>query len=223
MELEDLRHAWEAHGRTVDDTSALNRQALHSVIASKAEHAMTSLSRLLWIELVVNAGAAVWLGSFFADNITVARYALPAAVLDILVIALLIAGGRQLVAISRVDYGQPVLVIQRRMESLRAERIRATMATLIVAPLAWVPLLIVALKGLLGVDAYAIFSSAWLIANVLFGLFVVAVAIWASRHYTGRAASPSLLRWLMDNLAGRNLRTASDFLRSLAHFEEAAG
>src|SRR3984893_5111373 len=165
MELEDLRHAWEAHGRRVDDTSHLNRQVVHSVITPKTETAMKPLSRLLWIELVVNAGAAVWLGSFLADNVTVARYALPAAALDILVIALLIAGGRQLVAISRVDYGQPVFVIQRRIESLRAERIRATMATLIVAPLAWVPLLIVALKGLVGVDAYAIFSSAWLIAN----------------------------------------------------------
>ena len=223
MELEDLRYAWEAHGRRVDDTSRLNRQVLHSVTTSKAESAMRPLSRLLWIELVVNAGAAVWLGSFLADNVTVARYALPAAALDILVIALLIAGGRQLVAISRVDYGQPVLVIQRRIESLRAERIRATMATLIVAPLAWVPLLIVVLKGLLGVDAYAIFSSAWLTANVLFGLFVVGVAILASRHYIGRVTSPSLVRWLMDNFAGRNLRTASAFLRSLAQFEEAAG
>src|ERR1700730_5079346 len=165
MELEDLRHAWDAHGRRADDTSHLNRQVVHSVITPKTETAMKPLSRLLWIELVVNAGAAVWLGSFLADNVTVARYALPAAALDILVIALLIAGGRQLVAISRVDYGQPVFVIQRRIESLRAERIRATMATLIVAPLAWVPLLIVALKGLVGVDAYAIFSSAWLIAN----------------------------------------------------------
>lgn len=223
MELEDLRHAWEAHGRSVDDTSRLNHGVLHSVITSKTETAMRSLSRLLWIELIVNAVAAAWLGSFLADNVTVARFALPAVALDILVIALLIAGGRQLVAISRVDYGQPVLVIQRRLESLRAERIRATTATLVVAPLAWVPLLIVVLKGLLGVDAYAIFSSAWLIANVLFGVFAVAVAIWASRHYTGRDTGPSWLRWLMDNLAGRNLRAASAFLRSLAQFEEAAG
>jgi hypothetical protein len=222
MELEDLRHAWEAHGRMVDDTSRLNRQVLRWVVTSKAETAMRRLSRLLWIELVVNAGAAVWLGSFLADNVTVARYALPAAALDILVIALLAAGIRQLVAIGRVDYGRPVLIIQRRMESLRAERIRATMATLAVAPLAWVPLLIVMLKGLLGVDAYAILSSAWLIANVVFGLLVAAVAIWASRQYAGRVTSSWSLRWLMDNLAGRNLRTASDFLRSLAQFEEAA-
>lgn len=47
------------------------------------------------------------------------------------------------------------------------------------APLAWIPLLIVVLKGLFDVDAYATFSSAWLFANVGFGLLVAVVAVWA--------------------------------------------
>lgn len=222
MELDDLRQAWEAHGRKLEDNSRLNRQILDQAISAKAETATRRLSRLLWIELLVNLGAAVWLGSFLADNVTVARYAIPAAALDILVIALLMAGVRQLVAVSQIDYGQPVLVIQKRMESLRAGRIRATMLTLVVAPLAWIPLLIVVLKGLFGVDAYAAFSSAWLIANVVVGLLVVAVAVWASRRYAGRVTSSPSLRWLMNNLAGRNLQTTTTFLRSLAQFEETA-
>jgi hypothetical protein len=223
MELEDLRQAWEAHGVKLDEASRLNRQALHAVNTAKAETAMKRVSRLLWVELAVNIVGAIWLGSFLADNLAVARYALPAAALDVLVVALLIAGVRQIVALSRVDYGQPVLVIQRRMESLRAERIRAAMVTLVVAPLAWIPLLIVMLKGLLNVDAYLIFSSEWLIANVVFGLLIVAVAVWASRRYAGRITSSSSLRWLADNLAGHSLRTAADFLQLLAQFEGAVG
>jgi hypothetical protein len=222
MELEDLRQAWEAHGRKLDDSSRLNSHVLHQAISAKAETATRRLSRLLWIELLVDLGAAVWLGSFLADNVTVARYAIPAAALDILVIALMMAGVRQLVAVIQMDYGQPVLILQKRMESLRAERIRASMLTLVVAPLAWIPLLIVVLKGLFGVDAYATFSSAWLIANVVVGLLVVAVAVWASRRYGGRVTSSPSLRWLMNNLAGRNLQTTTTFLRSLAQFEEAA-
>jgi len=222
MELDDLRQAWEAHGRKLEDNSRLNRQILDQAISAKAETATRRLSRLLWIELLVNLGAAVWLGSFLADNVTVARYAIPAAAVDILVIALMMAGVRQLVAVKQIDYGQPVLIIQKRMESLRAERIRASMLTLVVAPLAWIPLLIVVLKGLFGVDAYATFSSAWLIANVVVGLLVVAVAVWASRRYAGRVTSSPSLRWLMNNLAGRNLQTTTTFLRSLAQFEETA-
>lgn len=223
MELEDLRQAWEAHGSKVEAGSRLNRRSLDQTISAKAQTATRRLSRLLWIELLANLVAVVWLGSFVADNVTVARYAIPAVALDVLVIGLLIAGCRQLFAISQIDYGQPVVVIQKRLESLRAERIRAIMLTLVVGPLAWIPLLIVALKGLFDVDAYATFSSAWLIANVAFGLLVVALALWVSRRYAGRVTKSAALRWLMDNLAGRDLRNAIAFLHSLAQFEVAAG
>jgi hypothetical protein len=223
MELDDLRQAWEAHGRKLEESSLLSRFVLNQAISAKAETATRRLSRWLWIELLINLVAAVWLGSFLADNVTVARYAIPAAALDVLVIALLMAGARQLVAIGRIDYGQSVLLVQQRVGALRAERIRATMATLVVAPLIWIPLLIVALKGLFGVDAYATFSSAWLIGNVVFGLVVLAVGVWASKRYAGRVANSPSLRWLMDTLAGHNLHTATAALRSLAQFEEAAG
>lgn len=226
MELEDMRQAWERQVEKLDDGSHLDREVLRTVTAGRAETGMRRLSRLLWAELVINAVAAIWLGSFLADNLSVARYALPAAGVDVLVIALLMAGVRQLVAISRVDFGQPVLVIQQRLESLRAERIRATMGALVAAPLVWIPMLVIMLKGFLGVDAYAVFSPAWLVANVVFGLLVVAVAVWASRRYrgrmSGRMSKSSSLRWLTDNLAGRNLRTATAYLQSLAQFEAAA-
>jgi hypothetical protein len=42
------------------------------------------------------------------------------------------------------------------------------MVTLVLVPVAWIPLLIVVLKGLFGVDAYAALSSVWLVANVVF-------------------------------------------------------
>ena len=82
---------------------------------------------------------------------------------------------------------------------------------------------IVALKGLFGVDAYATFSSAWLIGNVVFGVVVLAVGVWVSNRYAGRVANSPSLRWLMDTLAGHNLHTATAALRSLAQFEEATG
>jgi hypothetical protein len=223
MELDDLKHAWEMRDRRLDEAIRLNNRVLQTAVGTQAKAATKRLSRLLWIELLANLVAVIWLGSFLGGHLTVARYAIPAVALDVLAIGLLIAGARQLVAVSQIDYSQPVLVIQKRIESLRAERIRATMLTLVVAPLAWIPLLIVALKGFFDVDAYATFGAAWLIANVLFGLIVLAAAIWASRHYAGRVTRSSALRWLMDNLAGRSLRTATTYLRSLADYEGAAG
>jgi hypothetical protein len=78
----------------------------------------------------------------------------------------------------------------------------------------------VLLKGLIGVDAYAHFSPAWLAANLLFGLLVIPVAIWVSRRYADRLQQSPLLQQLMLDIAGRNLATATEYLRSLAKFEE---
>jgi hypothetical protein len=79
------------------------------------------------------------------------------------------------------------------------QRIRVTKWTLLSAPLLWTPLLIVALKGQLGLDAYAIFSQSWLAANL--------------------ERSPCI-QSLMRDIAGYNLTAAAGFLSSLARFEE---
>ena len=80
-------------------------------------------------------------------------------------------------------------------------------------------MLIVGLKGLLGVDAYALFSSAWLAANVLFGVAVIPLAVWISRRYADRMKGSPLVRSLMRDMAGYNLNAAMGFLGKLERFE----
>ena len=65
------------------------------------------------------------------------------------------------------------------------------MWTLILAPLLWTPLFVVALEGLFGVDAYASFGLPYLVANVTLGLVVIALGLLGSRRYAARfSASP---------------------------------
>jgi hypothetical protein len=109
--------------------------------------------------------------------------------------------------------------IQKRMETLRAQRIRATMLTLLGAPLLWTPLLIVGLKGLLGLDAYAILSARYLLANALFGLAVIPLAVWIARRSADRMGRSPLVQRLLRDLAGHNLNAAAGFLSQLERFE----
>jgi hypothetical protein len=105
------------------------------------------------------------------------------------------------------------------MEALRAQRIRATMLTLLAAPLLWTPLLIVGLKGLLGLDVYAIFSARYLLANALFGLAVIPLAVWIARRSADRMGRSPLAQRLLRDIAGYNLKAAAGFLSRLARFE----
>jgi hypothetical protein len=187
---------------------------------AQAETAMRRLSVLLGVELVLLLGIAVWLGSFIWQYTPDARFLAPAVTLDACVIALMIACIRQIAAIAQVDYGAPVVAIQKRLESLTVERIRATKWTLLLAPLAWTPMSIVSLRGLFGVDVYATFGSTWLGANVLFGLLVLIVGAWISRRLAGSMKRASLLQRLSRDVAGHSLTAAMDFLGSLSQFEK---
>ncbi len=223
MELDDLKRRWEEQDRKLDASLRLNARVLKESVLGRAELAIRRMSRGLLVELLVGLLPLLWLGSFIADHIGEPRFWIPAAALDVCAIALVIALVRLRLAIRSVDYAAPILGIQKRLESIRVRRIRATLWTLALAALAWTPLLIVGLKGFLDVDAYAVFSAGWLVANVLFGLAVLAAAVWVSRRFADRMERSPLLQRLMRDLAGRNLADAEGFLGSLARFEQNEG
>ncbi|MBK6407680.1 MAG: hypothetical protein IPN03_09675 [Holophagales bacterium] len=220
MELDDLKRQWEDQDRKLDVRLRLNARLLNDSVLAKADTATKALSRLLWLELALSVAAVLLTGSFLASHISEARFVIPAAGLHLSVIALIVASIRQLVAIGTLDYDAPIVGIQKRLESLRVERIRATKWTLLCSPLLWTPLLIVALKGVFGVDAYETCGAAFLIANLLFGVLVILLAVWTARRYASRMERSPFVQGLMRDLAGDSLNAAAGFLSSISRFEE---
>jgi hypothetical protein len=220
MDLDDLKQRWEEQDRRLDASLRLSARLLRESTLGKAARATSRLSWLQLPEILLNLAAVYWLGSFIADHFTQARFAIPAVALDLGAIALLIAQGHQWLALRRIDYSAPVVAIQKEIGRLRLQELRVLKWVMITAPLAWTPLLIVALEGLLGLDAYALFSGAWLAANVATGLAVLLLAVWISRRYADRMERSPLIQRLMRNLSGYNLNAAAGFLGSLERFEE---
>ncbi len=221
MELDELKSRWQAQDKKLDDCLRLNQRVLRESLLGKADTALRRLSRLLWFELVVNVAGAILVGSFLGDHVTEPRYLIPAIALQLGVIAVIVAGARQLAAIAGIDYAAPIVEIQRRLETLWLQRIRTTQWTLILSPLAWTPLAIVAMRGLLGVDVYSAFGLAWVAANLVFGLLVIVIAIWVSRAYADRLGRSPLIQRLLQDLGGQNLATARAFVKSVSEFADA--
>jgi len=206
MELDDFKAKWME-----TDAIRINTRAARAIV--RAEDSLRRHWRQLTLELIVDGLLLLVIGSFTADHFREPRFFVPGLMLHVAVILLSIPLLRQLVFLRGVDYAEPVVAIQRQVERLRIEQIRATKWTLIAAPLLWVPLLIVAMKGLLGLDAWALLDTRWLVANVAFGIAFLAGMLWASRRFEGR--------W-MDALAGRSLETATRHLEEVARFEESS-
>jgi len=220
MELDELKQKWAEHDHKLEVNIRLTRQLLTATKMNRARSALQRLAVFVALESVVALAVIIVLGSFIGDHIAMVRFAVPAAALDLFEIASLILLIQQIRLALNIDYGSPVAAIQKQLESLRMLHIRHFQWTLLLAPLLWTPLLIVALEGFLRVDAYKTVGAAYLLANLLFGLAIIPPAIWLSKKFGYRMDRSPKIQRLMKDLAGYNLNAASDFLATLSEFEE---
>ncbi|HEX3671066.1 MAG TPA: hypothetical protein VHT92_05110 [Candidatus Cybelea sp.] len=219
MELDEIKNLWAESNRNLEASMRLNSILMQQSNLRKTETSLQSLARSIALEVIVNVIGVVLIGVFISSNLNEPRFIVPAALIDIYFIALIVAGARQLAELRGIDYDEPVVAIQTRLERLRLRRIWTTLATLLFAPLMWVPFMIVGLRAVFGADAYA-GGAAWLAGNVLFGLAVIPVAIFLARRYGSRLAASKPMRALADSIAGHSLKSAMDSLDSIRRFEE---
>ncbi|HEX5720418.1 MAG TPA: hypothetical protein VF179_29960 [Thermoanaerobaculia bacterium] len=222
MELQDMKDRWNEYDRKLDASLRLNTRVLREFGLNRVDSSLRRLTRLIVFELLMGLLAAVMLGSFIADHLGEMRFLAPAVALDLFVIYFIGWSIRQWMALNSLDYGESVVEIQRKLELLRIDRIRMTKWVFLLSPLLWIPLLIVSVEGLLGLDVYAILDTAWLVSNLVFGLAVIALALWVSRRYADRMQGSPLVRSLVNALADRSLNDATGFLGTLSNFEKVA-
>lgn len=205
MELEQLKAIWdETEGKP--DAGRIDAAAL-----SRSKGRVGRLRILVHLDLVQDAVALAAFGWFAVVNLAEPRFLLPALFLLAGFALHLVSGLRQRAALARIDWGGPVAGIQERLAGLRVERVRAARSLLLLAPLAFVPLLVVAAKGLLGVDLWSVSAArAWLVANLVFGATFLSAGLLLTRALAGRPWASRLGRLL----AGQTLADAERALEA---------
>ncbi len=219
MELDELKQSWDSFDRKLDASIRLNTRLLRDGVLGKVKSALTRLIALLSLDVVFSLAAAVWIGGFAWDHRGEPRFLVPAAMLHAAALLLLIASARQIVSLATIDYGAPILEIQRRLGSLHVERLRAMKWTFLLAPLSGTLLIIVGAESLLGVDLWR-YVPAWLWGNIAFGVGVIVVGEWIARRFAERLKQSRLMGAIAREVAGHNLRAATEHLRSLEEYAE---
>ena len=199
MELEQLKAIWdETEGRP--DAGRIDAAAL-----SRSKGRVGRLRLLVHLDLVQDAVALAAFGAFAAAHLGEPRFLLPALFLLAGFAFHLVSGLRQRAALGRIDWGGPVAGIQERLAALRVERVRAARLLLLLAPLSFAPLLVVAARGLLGADLWAYPAArAWLVANLAFGAAFLSAGLLLTRVLSSRPWASRLGRLL----AGQTLAEA---------------
>ena len=218
MDLDELRTRWQEHDRKLDALLRWNALAVRSAAAGRAEAAARWAGRGLVFELVLALVPILWLGSFAADHVRAPRFFVPAVALDVFAIATVVALARRRAALSALDWSGPVVDIQKQLAAVRLGRARLTLWTLALSPLLWPPLLIVALEGFLGVDAWAAFGAPCIAANFLFGAAVLGAAVWVARRFAGALEGPGFGRRVLAVLGGGSLAASEAALEAVERY-----
>lgn len=209
---------WLQQNRDIGRIVVVDRGALHALSGNGVRGKMRWFQAGLWAELALAICTVVWLGNAAADWLHQPVAFVSAVVLDVFAILLLINLGMQVATLRSLDYAGPVALVQSGLERLRLQRLRAARGIFAFALLAWVPLAIVGMRAVFGVNVSGALDRTWLVANVAVGVAFVPIAIWICRLLEQRAGSNVAWQYVLRTISGSNLTAAFAALRSVEDF-----
>jgi len=216
MELDALREKWAERDRRLDAILRLNQRLLREVKMSRVRSPLQRFAVWVGIGAVLEFAGIVLMRQFLVAHWDQPRFLVPALLLDVWLMAMLAAAVRQLILVRGIDYEQPIAVMQRQLEALRVLRVRTAQWALLTGQFVWwVPAVVVAMKGVLGLDAYEIFGFPYILVNLAFGLAVIPLAVWVARRYGETMSGWPVMQGLLRDLAGREVVVALTFLTTL--------
>ena len=218
MTLDDLKAEWAARDRRLEKGIELNTQLLRESYVDRHGSSVRrwSLGGFLF-ELPFYIVAIAALGVFIVRHFDEVKFVVPALLLDVWCIAMLAATAYQFGSIYRLDFGKPVIALQKALVSIRMARLRAVKWGFAAGLLVWcAPFWIVIAKAALDVDLYVL--PGFLAFNAIGCGVLAALIVWLLRRYSERFQRFAFVKAFLDSIAGRDLAKANEFMKRLSSF-----
>jgi serine/threonine-protein kinase len=215
MELDDLKATFQDLNARLDRQNALNLSLLRENRQEKARHGLRPLA---WGQaLQMAAGALLVLGSasFWWNHRDVPHLLATGLLFHAYGLALILCGVRMQVLLHRVDFGAPVVEIQKQLARLRRFYVVGGLWIGLPWWLLWMPFMAMVFMGLFGVDMY-VNAPQMVGINLAVGLTGLLLTWLFHRWAQGR---PSLARKLSDSIAGTSLTRVQGLLDEISRFE----
>ena len=220
--LADLRREWRERDQKLDAAIQLNNQLLSQSLLNKNLTEIKKIGFASAFELMSWIPCIILLGIFNARHFLDWKFFIPGVLLQAWVTIMPIISLRQRAALQAVDFGQPVVGLQREIATLKMHRVVTFKWAFLTGQIIWwVPFAIVFFKGILGVNLYA--QSDWLnnymAWNIVVGVLLIPILIWLAKHISPRLQTANWFQKFTDEIAGRDIQTAKQFLGKLESFE----
>ncbi len=224
MELDDLKHTWQALDRRLQQQNALQFELLREKRVGK----MKSSLRPLLIGQIVQMLFGVWLivigAHVWSSHHDIPHLLAAGLVTHVFGISTVIAGGIVCGGIAGIDHAAPVLGLQRKLARLRKAYLISGMCVGLPWWVIWVPFIMTLAMSSTGIDIYAVANASspltnWLnisLAVGVLGLF----GTWIFHRWSLHPDRAALGKKLEDSAAGGSLRRAQAELDALKRYAE---
>ena len=216
MELDEMKLVWQTLGAKFEQQHALNLQMFRDRRLDKLRR---GLRPLVWgqaIQMIVGAIGLLVLAPIWTAHWRDPAVLISGVVLHAYCIGLIVIGAMVQSWIARIDYGAPVLVIQRQL--LRLRRVYSVAGAVAVGLPWWfltAPLLVVLSRGEIMRNAP---SAIWI--QLAIGAAGLLATFWFYR-WAHRPQRAGFARKLDDSTTGSSIRRAQAALDEIARFERA--
>jgi hypothetical protein len=215
MELDELKASWQSLDRRVSQLHALNLALLTDVQRRKARWRLLPV----FVGALCSIGVGGWLVSVFA-RFWLAHLDTPSAVIAGLAlhagsIGLVIVGVMQLLIVTRVNFAQPVLTIQRYLALLQTWEARSFHWAWLACWLLWPALLVAGAMAMAGVDLWARAPGVVLV-NI--GAGVGGALLSVMFHRLARRPGGRVGQWVDSVLTNQSIKRAKAALDEIDRF-----
>ena len=220
--FDNLRREWRERDQKLDAAIQLNNQLLRQSLLDKNLTAINKIGFASAFELMSWIPCIILFGIFNAQHFLDWKFFIPGLLLQAWVTVMPIVSLRQRAALQAVDFGQPVVTLQREIATLKMRRVLTLKWAFLIGQIIWwVPFVVVFFKGVFGVNLYA--QSDWLnhfmIGNIAVGALLIPILIWVTNLLSPRLKTANWFQKFTDQIAGRDMQAAKEFLRKLESFE----
>jgi len=215
-DLDDLKAAWQRLDRRLARQEAI---ALAGLRHRRLDGVRAQLRPLGWgqrLQIPFGVLAVVWAVWTWRTRWDMVGVRVAALAMQVYGVALIVAGARTLTLLGRIDYGAPVLEIQRRLAALQRWYGLSGLVLGMAWWLLWLPALVM-LAGAFGIDLLARGPRvlAGYAAVCLVGLLA---SLWLLR-WAERSPRPRVRAWAERAAAGESLHRATAALDEICRFE----
>jgi|UPI0004177767 hypothetical protein len=217
MELDDLKQAWQALDRQLQQQKRINLELLAETRMRKARAGLRWLQVLAVGQVVVGLVVTIFCARFWSSHLHEPALLLSGIVLHAYGVAMIVAGVMEMLLLVRTDYAAQVVTIQKYLALLRQWRIRTRRWFALAQWLLWIPVTLVMLEYLFGFNLWA-HSPATVGGFVAVGIVGLLATLWLV-FWSPRALRRRVGDYVDDSNTGALLKRAQASLDEIARFE----